>query len=51
MNNDLLTTKEVANYLRVSLYFVYALIKNDNLKAVSVNMGKKRHHWRIKRNA
>ena len=45
--NEILTTKEVANYLGINLYQVYKLIESNKLKAFKIGGGDKRSYYRV----
>ena len=46
---NILKVTEVADYLRISKYQVYRLIKEGKLKAINIANGSIRPHFRIKK--
>ena len=51
MDNDLLTTKQVMDYLRITRPQVYKLIKNGEINATNIGTGDHRPQYRIFKNS
>ena len=47
--NNLMTIKEVADYVGFSTQWVRKRIKTEELKAVNISNTPERKHWRIRR--